>query len=62
MPEWITISEAAERIKVSERTIRRYVTSGLVRGERFGPRLIRIDARTVGEAGQPLQFEGALHD
>jgi excisionase family DNA binding protein len=40
-------SEAAERLHVSERTVRRYGKSGLLDERRVGPRLIRVTAESV---------------
>jgi excisionase family DNA binding protein len=40
--EWLTITEAAEYIGVSDDTIRRRLADGSFEGKRIGPRLIRI--------------------
>ena len=37
------IGQAAERIGVSPRTIRRRIADGSITGYRFGPRVIRVD-------------------
>ncbi|MCA1711651.1 MAG: excisionase family DNA-binding protein [Actinobacteria bacterium] len=42
-----TIAEAALRLGVSARTIRRRIADGHLRAYRFGPRLIRLDAGEV---------------
>lgn len=52
--KWGQISEAAERKGVSVRTMRRYITQGLVYAERVGPKLIRVDLESVDEMGKPL--------
>lgn len=54
-PRWGTIQQAAERKSVSVRTIRRYISQGLVRAERIGPRLIRVDLESVDRLGRSLQ-------
>jgi len=38
-----TIATAAEQVPCSERTIRRYIADGRLKGYRVGPRMIRID-------------------
>ena len=39
--------EAAERLRISERTVRRYGKAGLLVERRVGPRLIRVTAESV---------------
>ncbi len=41
--------EVAERLNVSERTVRRYGKSGLLVERRVGPRLVRITRESVEE-------------
>ena len=52
--EWGTLQEAAARRTVSVRTMRRYITQGLVQAERFGPRLIRVNLTSLNTAGRAL--------
>ena len=40
-------AEAAQRLHVSERTVRRYGKSGLLDERRVGPRLIRVTQESV---------------
>lgn len=42
-PRYVPLNEAADYATLSERTIRRYITQGLLTGYRIGPRQIRID-------------------
>lgn len=42
-----TIADAAARLGVSPRTIRRRIADGQLTAYRFGPRLIRLDAVEV---------------
>ena len=56
--EWGTIVEAADRKKVSTKTIRRYISSGLIEAERIGPRLIRVNLSSLDRLGRPLQYSG----
>ncbi|AKC38489.1 DNA binding domain-containing protein [Mycolicibacterium phlei] len=39
----ISIAEAADRLDVCPRTIRRYIAAGRLTAYRIGPRLIKID-------------------
>lgn len=52
LPTWLTIAEAAERLSVSEKTVRRLIASADIPARRFGKRLIRIDADQL--TGTPL--------
>lgn len=50
MPEIVIVldkDEAAARLRVSERTVRRYITAGLLDGVRVGPRLIKVTEMSV---------------
>lgn len=47
MTDWITVHDAAERIKASDDTIRRMIAREEIIAKRFGPRLIRIDAASL---------------
>lgn len=40
---WLTQAEAAEYLKVTDRTLRRMVAAGDLPAYRLGPRLLRID-------------------
>jgi excisionase family DNA binding protein len=55
-PEWGTVKEAADRKKVSTKTIRRYITAGIIEAERFGPRLIRVNLTSLDTVGRSLQY------
>ncbi len=57
-PAWGTIQDAADLYKVSTKTIRRYITQGLIQAERFGPRLIRVNLTSLEAVGRPLQLGG----
>jgi excisionase family DNA binding protein len=50
VPDSVTLldrNEAAERLHVSPRTVRRYGKTGLLEERRVGPRLVRITAESV---------------
>ena len=53
MPD-LTISEAAQVMRVSQRTIRRWIAMGLLPAVRVGPWLIRIDADDLARLGRPI--------
>ena len=53
---WLTITEAAAELAVSTKTLRRYVTQGIVKANRVGPRLIRVDAKSLRAIGKSLQY------
>ena len=53
-----TVQEAADYLKVSTKTIRRYITQGLVEAERVGPRLIRVNLASLDNLGRSLQYLG----
>ncbi len=42
-PIYVSIALGAEKLGVSERTIRRMIASGLIKGYKVGPRLVRIN-------------------
>lgn len=58
IPKWGTIQEAADHKRVSPKTIRRYITQGLIEAERFGPRLIRVNLTSLDHVGRSLQYVG----
>lgn len=60
--ESCTIRDAADRKKVSTKTIRRMITAGLIKAERFGPRLIRVNLASLEAVGTPLQYVGGESD
>ena len=53
-----TVQEAADYLKVSTKTIRRYISQGLVEAERVGPRLIRVNLASPDNLGRSLQYVG----
>lgn len=57
-PRWGTIQDAADLKKVSTKTIRRYISQGLIEAERFGPRLIRVNLSSLESVGRSLQYQG----
>jgi excisionase family DNA binding protein len=50
----VTIAAAAERISVSEKTVRRLISSGELPARRIGARSIRIPLDALDALGRPL--------
>lgn len=48
------LTVAAEHYKVHPRTIRRYISAGLITGYRMGPRLLRVDLGEIDELMRPV--------
>ena len=46
-PKLVPISEAAEAVSVSTRTIRRWISRGALTGHRVGPKLLRVNLDEV---------------
>jgi excisionase family DNA binding protein len=40
---YVSLTFSAEILGVSERTIRRMIASGIIKGYKVGPRLVRVD-------------------
>ena len=58
MDQTLTIAEAAERIRVNPKTIRRRIADGSLTGYRVGPRLIRLDPAEVDALLRPIPTAG----
>lgn len=48
--KYVNDHEIAETYGISERTVARYVKTGLLRAHRIGPKLVRFDADEVKRA------------
>lgn len=53
-PEYLTPAEFAAALSVSIRTVRNWISSGVITATRVGPRLIRIPATEVNRAAVPI--------
>lgn len=53
-PRLGTIGQAAELMCCSDRTIRRMIAAGTVKGYRVGPRLVRIDLDQLATSMRPI--------
>lgn len=56
-----SITVAAEYIDVSTKTIRRWISAGIVTGYRAGPRLIKVDLNDLDAMLRPIPTVGG-HD
>lgn len=56
---WLTIPETAEVLKLSERTVRRMISSGEIDARRLGSRSVRVNAASLlpANVGKPLAFQ-----
>jgi excisionase family DNA binding protein len=52
--ELISLADAAARLNVSVRTVRRFITYGYLKGHRVGPRLLRVRAGDVSRMVRQL--------
>lgn len=50
----LTIAQAAEQLGVHHISVRRYISRGLLRAYRIGPRMIRIRAEDVEALRKPI--------
>ena len=50
----VTIAAAADYLGVCQRTVRRRIADGTIRGYRFGPRSLRVDLNEVEAALRPI--------
>ncbi|WP_082683836.1 MULTISPECIES: helix-turn-helix domain-containing protein [unclassified Mycobacterium] len=50
----LTLHQAAERVGLSEKTLRRYVSDGRLRAYRVGARAIRIDTADLDALSRPI--------
>ena len=51
---WGSLTLGAEYISVSEKTLRRMISQGQIRGYRVGPRLIRVDLNELDALASPI--------
>jgi len=51
---WGSLTLGAEYIGVSEKTLRRLISQGQIRGYRVGPRLIRVDLNELDALASPI--------
>jgi excisionase family DNA binding protein len=44
---YVSIAEAAAHYGVSDKSLRRWIAAGLIKAERIGPKLIRVDLESL---------------
>ena len=54
MPALVTIQYTADELKCHPRTVRRYISAGLLTAVRIGPRMLRIDADSLHALARPV--------
>lgn len=57
-PKWGTLSEAAEHLRLSQRTVRRLISRDEIHARKFGGQ-VRVDMRSLDDAGQDLVWRAA---
>ena len=57
---WITQAEAADRLGVTDRTIRNLIARGDLTGYRLGQRAIRLDVNEVDGCLKPIPATGGV--
>lgn len=55
--KWLTIQETADHLKVSKDTVRRWISRGEISARKIG-RLIRIEAASLEQLGDPVAWRG----
>lgn len=53
MSKVVTMAQAAEELAVSERSVRRYLSTGHLTGIRVGPRMLRITRESLDKMLTP---------
>lgn len=53
-PNLVSLGDAATEVRVSERTLRRWVATGRLAGYRVGPRLVRVELDEVYKLVRPI--------
>lgn len=51
---WASLTLGADYLGVSEKTLRRMISAGLVTGYRVGPRLLRVDLVELDATARPI--------
>lgn len=54
LPSMLSMTETADLLGLSERTVRRYIASGQLRAHRLGPRMIRVERESVAGLLRPI--------
>lgn len=51
-PAWLSLDQAAEVCGVSTKTVRRWISAGILPAYRLGPRVLRVNARDLETLGR----------
>jgi excisionase family DNA binding protein len=51
----VTVAHGAQKYGLSDRTVYRYIASGLLPAYRVGPRMLRIDLDDLERLARPVQ-------
>jgi excisionase family DNA binding protein len=54
----IPLADASSQLTLDEKTLRRYISQGILTGYRVGPRAIRLDADEVDALARPIPAAG----
>jgi excisionase family DNA binding protein len=58
-PQYETVAQAADRLHVSTKTLRRRIAEGRITAYRFGPHLIRLNPAEVDNLLRPIRGAAA---
>jgi len=53
-PSWLSVYDVSVILHCSEKTVRNFVSAGLIEAVRFGPRMLRIDASELDRLASPV--------
>jgi excisionase family DNA binding protein len=54
LPAWVSIRQTADHLGLHDRTVRRYISRGLLKARRIGPRLIRVERESLLSLGRRI--------
>lgn len=61
MDDWLTVTEAMQRLKCSRETLRRYIKEGRLRAYRLGgKRNLRFQAEDIEKLLQPMETKASF--
>jgi excisionase family DNA binding protein len=55
---WVSLADAAERVGVTTRTLRRWIAAGTLPASRVGPRLVRVNLDDLEALLRPIPAAG----
>jgi excisionase family DNA binding protein len=54
LPPWPSVQQVAAWLDVDQKTVRRYIAQGRLKGVRIGPKLIRIERESLLALVKPI--------